>query len=72
MHRSELIVDLGALRRNVATLRRALGAAELWAVVKADGYGHGASDVARAARLAPQQTGLVASDVISLLPRALA
>jgi len=49
MHRSELIVDLGALRRNVATLRRALGGAELWAVVKADGYGHGASDVARAA-----------------------
>src|SRR5438067_3482317 len=49
MRRSELIVDLGALRRNVATLRRALGHAELWAVVKADGYGHGASDVARAA-----------------------
>jgi alanine racemase len=49
MHRSELTVDLGALRRNVATLRRALGESELWAVVKADGYGHGASDVARAA-----------------------
>ena len=49
MHRSELTVDLGALRRNVATLRRALGRTELWAVVKADGYGHGARDVARAA-----------------------
>ena len=49
MHRSELTVDLGALRRNVATLRRALGESELWAVVKADGYGHGASDAARAA-----------------------
>jgi alanine racemase len=49
MHRSELTVDLGALRRNVATLLRALDGAELWAVVKADGYGHGAADVARAA-----------------------
>jgi alanine racemase len=49
MHRSELTIDLGALRRNVATLRRALGEAELWAVVKADAYGHGASDVAGAA-----------------------
>ena len=49
MHRSELTVDLGALRRNVATLRRVLGPTELWAVVKADGYGHGARDVARAA-----------------------
>jgi alanine racemase len=49
MHRSELIVDLGAIRRNVATLLRALDGAELWAVVKADGYGHGALDAARAA-----------------------
>jgi alanine racemase len=49
MHRSELTIDLGALRRNCATLRRALGSAELWAVVKADGYGHGALDVAGAA-----------------------
>jgi alanine racemase len=48
MHRSELTVDLGAIRRNVATLRRALDGAELWAVVKADAYGHGAADVARA------------------------
>jgi alanine racemase len=49
MHRSEVIVDLGALRRNVATLLRALDGAELWAVVKADAYGHGAMDVAGAA-----------------------
>jgi alanine racemase len=48
-HRSELTIDLGALRRNVRALRRTLGAAELWAVVKANGYGHGAVDVARAA-----------------------
>src|SRR5919201_3637024 len=49
MHRSEIMVDLGALKRNVRTLRRALGSAELWAVVKADGYGHGACDAAAAA-----------------------
>src|SRR5438034_7488674 len=49
MHRSELTVDLGALRRNVRTLLRALGGAQLWAVVKADGYGHGAVDAAGAA-----------------------
>lgn len=49
MHRSEITVDLGAIRRNVARLRDAAGDAEVWAVVKADGYGHGARDVARAA-----------------------
>jgi alanine racemase len=49
VHRSELTVDMGAIRRNAATLLRALGGAELWAVVKADGYGHGALDAARAA-----------------------
>ena len=49
MYRSELAIDLGALRRNCATLLRALGGAELWAVVKANGYGHGAADVAGAA-----------------------
>jgi alanine racemase len=47
--RSELTIDLGALRRNVHTLLRVLGGAALWAVVKADGYGHGAVDVSRAA-----------------------
>jgi alanine racemase len=49
VHRSELTVDLGALRRNVRTLVRELDGAELWAVVKASGYGHGAVDVAGAA-----------------------
>ena len=49
MHRSELTIDLGALRRNVRTLLRTLDGAALWAVVKADGYGHGARDVAKAA-----------------------
>ncbi len=49
MHRSEITVDLGAVRRNIATLQRALETSEVWAVVKADGYGHGAVDVAGAA-----------------------
>ena len=49
MHRSELTVDLGALRRNARTLLRALDGPRLWAVVKANGYGHGAVDVAGAA-----------------------
>jgi len=42
--RSRIQIDLGALRRNVATLRRRLDGAELWAVVKANAYGHGALD----------------------------
>ncbi|MDP9231344.1 MAG: alanine racemase, partial [Actinomycetota bacterium] len=46
MHRSELTVDLGAVRRNARTLLRALEGAQLWAVVKANAYGHGAVDVA--------------------------
>jgi alanine racemase len=47
--RSEVTIDLGALRRNVARMREAAAPAELWAVVKADAYGHGLIDVARAA-----------------------
>jgi alanine racemase len=49
MYRSELTIDLAALRRNVAAIMRALAGAELWAVVKANAYGHGAADVAGAA-----------------------
>jgi alanine racemase len=48
-HRSEITIDLGAIRHNARRLLDALGGAELWAVVKADGYGHGATDTARAA-----------------------
>jgi alanine racemase len=47
--RSEITIDLGALRRNVVRLSAAAEPAELWAVVKADAYGHGALDAARAA-----------------------
>jgi alanine racemase len=47
MLRSEITIDLGALRRNARRLSQVLGDSELWAVVKADGYGHGAVDVSR-------------------------
>ena len=49
MSRSEITIDLGALRRNATALVDAAAGAELWAVVKADAYGHGALDCARAA-----------------------
>ena len=67
MHRSEITIDLGALRRNARTLLRALGGAEVWAVVKADGYGHGAADTAGAALDAGASTLCVAT-----VPEALA
>ncbi|MGZ4185811.1 MAG: alanine racemase [Solirubrobacteraceae bacterium] len=48
--RATAAVNLAAIERNVATLRRRLtGGSELCAVVKADGYGHGASQAAQAA-----------------------
>jgi alanine racemase len=49
MYRSEVTIDLGALHRNVARLRNAAAPADLWAVLKADAYGHGAVDCARVA-----------------------
>jgi alanine racemase len=42
-------VNLAAVQRNVGRLRDGLGGTALCAVVKADGYGHGAVPVARAA-----------------------
>jgi alanine racemase len=50
--RSQFTLDLGAVRDNVRTMRRAAVGAELWAVVKADAYGHGATDVAPVALMA--------------------
>ena len=49
MARSLVTIDLGAIRDNARALARVLGRSELWAVVKADGYGHGAADAGRAA-----------------------
>ena len=62
MPRSHFVIDLACVRHNVRVLLRALGGAELWAVVKADGYGHGAVDAARAA-LAEGATALCVATV---------
>lgn len=40
-------VDLSALRHNLRVVKEAAGKARVWAVLKADAYGHGAPAVAR-------------------------
>lgn len=47
--RSRVTIELAAIRHNVQRLREVSAPAAVWAVVKADGYGHGAVDVGRAA-----------------------
>jgi len=49
MSRAEIVVDVAAIRHNVGLLRRRVGV-PVMAVVKADGYGHGLVEAARAAR----------------------
>jgi len=49
MARAWAEIDLEAVRHNVHTLRRAASPARLCAVVKANGYGHGAAAVGGAA-----------------------
>jgi alanine racemase len=49
MERAYARIELGALRANCECLRAELGEARLCAVVKADGYGHGAAACAQAA-----------------------
>jgi alanine racemase len=46
---AEAAVDLGAIAHNVRVLCEHAGSAQVMAVVKADGYGHGATRVARTA-----------------------
>ncbi|MBY0291367.1 MAG: alanine racemase [Mycobacteriaceae bacterium] len=45
----EAVIDLDAVAHNVGVLRDHAGAAQVMAVVKADGYGHGATQTGRAA-----------------------
>lgn len=45
----EALIDLNAIAHNVRVLRERAGTAQVMAVVKADGYGHGAAAVARTA-----------------------
>jgi len=49
MRPTEAVVDLSKVAHNVETLAASIAPAELCAVVKADGYGHGAVAVARTA-----------------------
>ena len=65
--RSEIRIDLAALARNVRTIVRTLDGAELWAVVKADAYGHGARDCGPAA-LAAGASALCVATVGEALP----
>jgi alanine racemase len=46
-------VDLGALRDNAHYLARKAGNSKVWAVLKADGYGHGAPAIARTLERCP-------------------
>jgi alanine racemase len=54
VRRPEIVVDLGAIRRNVALLRDLVApdGSDVMVVVKADGYGHGMVESAAAARRA--------------------
>jgi alanine racemase len=45
----EAVIDLDAIAHNIAVLREHAGSAQVMAVVKADGYGHGATQTGRAA-----------------------
>jgi alanine racemase len=54
VRRPEIVVDLGAIRHNVGRLRDLVipDGSDVMVVVKADGYGHGIVESARAARAA--------------------
>ncbi len=53
------LIDLSALRHNLAAAKRHAGAARIWAVVKANAYGHG---LARAAAAFADADGLAMLD----------
>ena len=42
-----LTIRIDAMRHNLATIRRTVADARIWAVAKADGYGHGIANVVR-------------------------
>jgi alanine racemase len=46
---AQAVIDLGAIAHNVRLLKERAGSAQVMAVVKADGYGHGAVQVGQAA-----------------------
>lgn len=48
MQKTLSVIDLSAIRSNALFVRSLIGNRFFWAVVKADAYGHGATEVARA------------------------
>src|SRR3954471_7571975 len=60
IRRTRVEVDLAAIVSNARTVRELTGA-EVFAVVKADGYGHGAVAVARALNAARAASGFAVS-----------
>ena len=69
--RAEAVVDLAAVRHNVEVLTAAAPGAALMAVVKADGYGHGAVPVARAAEIAADGAPVPSSAIQQAIPAAI-
>ncbi len=53
-------IDLAALRHNLRAVKRAANGAEVWSVLKADGYGHGSKAVGRTLERAGSQGVCVA------------
>ncbi|MCG7592962.1 alanine racemase [Mycobacterium sp. PSTR-4-N] len=69
-HVPTAIVDLDAIAHNISVLRERAGSAAVMAVVKADGYGHGATAVGRAALAAgAAQLGVATVDEALALRR---
>lgn len=69
--RAEAVIDLAAISGNVATIRRHAQGSPVMAVVKADGYGHGLVESARAARAgAAEWLGVATLDEALALRRA--
>ena len=50
MTRAEAVIDLAAVRSNLAVFEAAVGGPQVMAVVKADAYGHGMARIAQEAR----------------------
>ena len=50
MTRAEAVIDLAAVRSNLAVFEAAVGGSQVMAVVKADAYGHGMARIAQEAR----------------------
>ena len=59
----QAVIHMGSLRRNLEAMRRLAGNRMLWAVVKADAYGHG---LERAVRAFEGADGLAVIDIFDV------